>query len=389
MPQIPVYDQDGIGICYAYSASELMNAYLIKKNPRAGLQIHPALAAVRYSATELSDGGELSGGQIGEAINACRKKEGYTYASIQSALNEIGSSAGISEAQTLEFIERLGKLMSDPSVSSSARLAAIGNTTPKANSNGPQTFAPADATYVAPKPILPPKGAVNSEIRRIAYERVRVDGWCTANQKAALSSFALSSPIGNATQVASCAAFKPESRTPPPAIPAAKQYSLLGTSESQVKKLVRDYFDGPKGKLPLGVGFCSKVLKDPAARKISRTTTITGAVQGKIEDDCGGHAVILVGTRPRGNSCDYLMRNSWGSQFSSSNQHTCLCKNSKTGGYKDCPGSGTVSRTITVKGKNTTIHEPIPDRAFLKVVSCWIPEEEMAPNLKSITVLSD
>ena len=388
MPQIPVYDQDGIGICYAYAASELMNAYLIKKNPNAGLQIHPALPAIRYSSTELHDGGELSGGQIGGAINACRGKESYSYRSIQSSLNEIGAKAGMSESQTLEFIERLGKLMSDPAVATTAQTTAIRAMQPSPTPQS-RTVARADATYVAPKPLVPTQSAVDSQIRLLAYKRVPVDAWCSADQKTALSSFALSAPVGNSIQVASSSVFKPESRIEMPALPAAKDHNLLGTTEDQIKKLVRGYFDGPKGKLPLGVGFCSKVLSDPSARMVARTHDSSGALHGQLKDGCGCHAVLLVGTRPKGNSCEYLMRNSWGGNFSSNNKHSCLCRNSKTQGFEECPGTGTVSKTITYKGKPSTIQSPIPNRANLKIVSCWISEDEMAPNIKSATVLSD
>ncbi len=388
MPKIPVYDQDGIGICYAYSASELMNAYLIKKNPKAGLQIHPALAAIRYAEGELKDGGELSGGHIGTAINACRGKDAFSYSSIQSSLNEIGSRAGMSEAQALEFIERLGKMMSDPSVQAQARVKAMHESKPRA-SEGRSGVAVADAASFAVRPVPPSSMQINSQIRHLAYERLPVDGWCTANQKSALEGFALSSPVGNAIQIASCSVLNPGARMPPPAIPEARQYNLLGTSDQQIKKLVRDYFDGPKGKLPLGIGFCSKVLSDPSARKITRTQDASGKIHGKIKDDCGGHAVLLVGTRPKGNSCEYLMRNSWGGNFSSSNKHSCLCKNTQTQGYIECPGTGTVAKTIISKGKPATVQSPIQDRAHLKIVSCWIPEDEMAPNIKSATVLND
>lgn len=386
MPKIPVYDQDGTGLCYAYSASEMMNAYLLKKNPNAGLQIHPALAAIRYSEGESGNVGELSEGSITGAINSCRVKDTYSYKSIEKSLNGIGSQANMSEAQVLNFIESLGMLMSKPKVISEAERNAARNAARIRNK-----VASLMMTRVASETaVAPTQGQIDSEIRRLAYEQVEAkNNWCSDSQKSALWSFALSAPVGNAIDVASSTVLKPEARVGPPAIPQAQEYDLLGMSEDEVKKFVRDYFGDPKVDLPIGVGFCSEVLYDPSARKITRTTSSSGSVSSTIAKSCGDHAVLLVGTRPNGNSCDYLMRNSWGGDFSFKYKHSCICKNTKTQGYEDCPSTGTYERSVTLDGNTITVTDAIPNRANLKIVSCWIPEDEMAPNLIAATVLSD
>lgn len=355
MQKIPVYDQDGSGICYAYSASELMNAYLLSKDPKAGLQVHPALAAIRVSTEGLDNGG------MAHAIGACREGDGYSYASIQAALERIGSNADMSEAQVLHFIEKLGKLMNDPT---------IGGKIP-----------PGLPKWVTT--VLQPL------VRKAAYSRLETDAFCSADEKKGLEGFALSAPVSNAAGIAAHSLLDPAARTKPPAVPAPAFFQLRAEDEDQIKQLVRRHFDGPDGKLPMGIGFCSRVLYSPTAREITRSRDSKGLPQGALSKNCANHAAILVGTRPSGNSCEYLLRNSWGTGFSQANPHSCICRNSRTGSYQECPGTGLEPKTVESNGITMNILAKVEDHAFLKVISCWIPEDDLAPNIFSATVLRD
>ena len=63
---------------------------------------------------------------------------------------------------------------------------------------------------------------------------------------------------------------------------------------------------GLKYALPVGIGYCSKVLHDGRAFK--------SAPQFSGDQDCGRHASVAIGRRrnPKNNACEILIRNSWG-----------------------------------------------------------------------------
>ena len=52
---------------------------------------------------------------------------------------------------------------------------------------------------------------------------------------------------------------------------------------------------------------CSKFL--------SRKNYKGVATNGEHDSDCGDHAVVIIGKRAQGGICQYLIRNSWGSNF--------------------------------------------------------------------------
>ena len=72
--------------------------------------------------------------------------------------------------------------------------------------------------------------------------------------------------------------------------------------------------------LPVGISYCSKVLKKGEAYK-GLTNKKTGTLS--YADDCGSHASLVIGSRwnPDRKSCELLVRNSWGTSCTSYQPH--------------------------------------------------------------------
>jgi hypothetical protein len=63
--------------------------------------------------------------------------------------------------------------------------------------------------------------------------------------------------------------------------------------------------DGLKKRIPLGATICANFLTNKKYMGANRGSTVNR--------DCNQHAVVIIGKRERSGSCEYLIRNSWGS----------------------------------------------------------------------------
>lgn len=98
---------------------------------------------------------------------------------------------------------------------------------------------------------------------------------------------------------------------------AYKNYSLKNFEA--VKQSLRDTMRGSPAQ-PALIGYCANILKTPDYLGTSSRTRIThnGALTLKdLEESCKGHANLVIGRRKSGTKCQYLLRNSWGSDCDS------------------------------------------------------------------------
>ncbi len=360
MQSIPVYDQDGTGLCYAYSASEMMNCFLMKTFGDKKLRVHPATAAIRFTAAH--DKAEtLNDGFIHHAINATRKRPNYSYTSVSTNLTELARNQGVSEAEVLHFIESLGKAMSNINNQKLASDRAW------ARANREPNLWERTGKYFSYMP---------EEVRKAAYESIKPDSWCSKDDLSALRTFALTAPIGSSLDIASNTVFESnhrESALEGP-LPLATHLTSMKDAAAVHAEEVRRHF-ALNATLPLGLSFCSRVIRDPSYVGISGSGASRAIVPAKNNGgkDCGPHAVLISGIRNQGGSCQYLIRNSWGSSFGGSiSGRSCVCKNTVTKAFSECPGSGKANGA------------DIPGKANLKVISCWFPESQVTNNTMSI-----
>ena len=114
-------------------------------------------------------------------------------------------------------------------------------------------------------------------------------------------------------------------------------------------------------KRSVSFGFCGRIFKEP-----QRNITITPRLLKAINTNCGAHYVTMVGSRKTGNSCQYLIRNSFGKGFWAHADYSCYCKDKSTGVNRNC-----------VKSESTNPN--------LEVLGCWIDKEKLLTNTFDIS----
>ncbi len=110
----------------------------------------------------------------------------------------------------------------------------------------------------------------------------------------------------------------------------------------------------------VAVGYCARTTykQNPNdSKNIDRFPRIMRALSLK----CGSHYSVLVGSRPQGNSCQYLLRNSYGQGFWAHESFECYCHDETTGQNRNCRKSES-------------------NNPNLKVLGCWIDREKLLSN---------
>lgn len=360
MQKIPVYDQDSSGTCFAYAASELMNAYLLNRDPESPLRIHPAVAAIRYKRA-YDPRAELSGGDVAQSIRAVRSGFNYRYDGVSEDLARIAGESGMSESEVLQMIELVGELMTDAEVQRLARAAAwreLGRS--------------------------PNRRQFEDALRREVAGRMDLDlsasgSTCKREIEASYEGFIRSSSIASSVKIAGEALFSAgnrELKLPFTYLPKPEQVTALRNSNDWHAKIIREHF-ASGASLPLGISFCSRVIREGSLRAIEGEVGYMRRIPDM--DKCEHHAALITGTRNNEGRCEYLLRNTWGSTFTNDNRLSCVCRHRMTREFSECPGNGRVGAKPTAP--------MIENAADLKVISCWIAEDEITPNMTGITRL--
>ncbi len=100
---IPVYNQDGSGTCYAYSASQLANYYLLKNKKTTTLQYHPLWVALKYAQDVKNK--SITGGVADVAIASIGDDPSCSYSSISSSLQKMAKDHKMTDHEIIGFIE--------------------------------------------------------------------------------------------------------------------------------------------------------------------------------------------------------------------------------------------------------------------------------------------
>jgi hypothetical protein len=323
--KIPVYDQDGIGICYAYSASQLIDYHIIKAGGERS--VHPLWAALRYAEERKQS--FIAGGDVPHAVKGIKRVGNCSYDKIENALKVWAQKANATEAEVMGLIEKL----------------ALGF---KEKRDLKQSTAPESATLSDDE--------VNQVIRRtiVLHEVVcspKATWKAIVPELKALSNLT-SQKFLEELVLPVCDDSISKLDIPDPLYFFTQDNSVyISTIQDKLESL----------KAPLSISYCSKVLKDPS---------FAGATTEKRTGDCGQHESIIVGKKIIGESCHFLLRNTWGTGF---NTYTkgwkCLCKNRTSGALVD-----NCEATTHNTGEYT-------------VEACWIDANKLSKNIIAITTL--
>ncbi|MCP4914169.1 MAG: hypothetical protein GY909_13740 [Oligoflexia bacterium] len=338
LQKIPVYDQDGLGTCYSYAASVLMDYHLIESGKVEDQLTNPLWLALKYSQDTHDK--SLEGGNMRLTINEIRKIGICKSSVIEEALDRVKRENDISHAQLLDIVELTHDIYAkDPSLSTSEIYDQAINQCHAKNRN------------------------IGSSMHDDIFGGFQTpEGLFTQVMPTYFLSDLLKECKGDNI-------YKPK-------VPKAK--SVCGScSDEKMKKKVDDLLS--EGK-PVGVRYCASVLKDGDYQGINEernglffSNRSDKIVRKKDEEDengntllgCRHHASVVVGSRNNGGKCEYLLRNSWGGK--KYKEHTsCLCEVSK-GVYEECTrGDGKPN-----------------------AVGCWIRADQLVSNTYELAHMKD
>jgi hypothetical protein len=325
--KIPVYDQDGIGICYAYAAAQMMDYHIIKNGGERS--VHPLWAALKFSDHQQTN--ELSGGMSYYAVEEILKQGNCQYDNIEKSLSTWAKKANVKEIEVVNLIEILAP-----------KLEALKNFKGSFRLERDEVDAVIKEAIQEHEPYCSP----NSTWDKI-YPELRAIGVMSSPKL--LSKLVL--PVCNKN-------LKKYDVPPPRWYPVTKDEDL--TTNLKFK------LDGIKA--PVSITFCATVLTDPEHDGINRATG-TGSEETYTED-CGHHESIVVGKKTVNGSCHYLVRNTWGPGFDeTTTKWKCLCRKRGTQEFvDDCTEATHNNGQYLVEG-------------------CWISEDALGKNTLGLTWL--
>lgn len=329
--KIPVYDQDGAGLCYAYAASQIVDYHLIKNGKNRST--HPLWIALKYSESEWFKG-DITGGRGNDAIKALLKAGSCHHTQVSSGLAEWAKKANLKEAELIGFLEKVipkintqyqGAVFNRSAMRAPLPTEAEVKETITNAINGFKPYCSATADLEKLMPELLNIGIMSSR---------RVIGSLVLNECKKITKLSVPNPVRKSPD----------------------------TDEEYVKILQTQIAKGA----PTTISYCANVLKNPNYDGITnRFWDSRNTVK-----DCGNHESIIVGKKVIDNQCHFLLRNSWGTGFGSATKSwKCLCKNKKTGAYLD-----NCERSKHNNGQYT-------------VEACWVSSSAISKNTYGITYL--
>jgi hypothetical protein len=270
--KIPVEDQDGTGLCYAYSASAIANYWNVKNKGEVSQGFHPLYLAGVYSRDEVRK--DVSGGSVFGTLNRLKRSGNCPNDRVEKLIGT-WSRTGLTYAETLSLIEDSNE-----------------STIPKAQSKVSMWI----------KRFLEQKDLGGDEASA-----------CRLTQNSA--HFLRSLPTLSSNQLLQSMFAKCVPLASTESIPAPENLTE-GEDADFNRALGRAMKDGK----PAALSLCSQMFNDG---------NYVGLKPGterdiKNSDECGQHAVVMSGMKTIGGECRFLIRNSWGADWRAKDRD-CAC----------------------------------------------------------------
>ncbi|MCT4640933.1 MAG: hypothetical protein N4A33_01460 [Bacteriovoracaceae bacterium] len=324
LQSIPILDQDSVGACYAYTASQILDVERFDNGVSYTKRSHPIWAAVAYKTQESGFFDQsVEGGRAGNAIKAIYKYGICTYKEGEALISKYRKENNLSESEFMNILEssyeyyNLSKKEKKEGLSESEKkeYASCKNVINSKAGDSVLTNIQ-DQFKISSNYILP----------KLVMQVILKD--CVPKKKY--------QPLVdiNKLKVGSC-------------------------SKCSDKELENHIVKQLKRKKPVGISYCYKILNDKKHSGLnSRSDYYFFAPKRNslLNKECGGHASMLVGSRKKNNKCQFLLRNTWGN-WKSGTWNDCLCEKTK-GVYVPC----------TKKDRH------------LNSVGCWIDSDRLMAN---------
>lgn len=339
---IPVYSQNGLGACYAYAASQLVDYQRFKSNVKNKNTTHPIWILMSYIDSKWFKD-DFTGGNIDTSINAILSSGVCDKPIVDKALAKYKNGNNITDAELMDLIEEIYRAWSKKENVTTNDVYNDAIKACSANSNNKIKNSMYDSIFSG---FEKSNGSFSKVLPRVLLGDILAD--CKGAH-----------------------VYKPLVKSP--------KVSCASCDDSGIDKKIAELL---KADQPVGISYCASILGDKNYRGISasrndkvrvlnRTMRVIAesdvksgkksTLEGGITQGCGRHASLIVGSRKRNNKCQYLLRNSWGSK-SYEDFPDCVCETSK-GKYVDCKHQD---------GK--------PNK-----VGCWIDRDSLTPNIYTLT----
>lgn len=399
--KIPIYDQDGDGLCYAYTAAQMIDFYNIKKNPGHKLtSAHWLAFAHKFNNHEIMS-------KTANRITSPRRLFGISepnqlgFSDINLALKDIKDVGVCDEEVVKAGIAKFKKtnLLNDDEF---LYLFNLFHTNVKKKRKDDANF---DDRLISE--------IFHESLSELIEQREKdLTDPLLARPDHELTSDELSIRYSKENKIKDLASLYTCDASGSPAGPAKelfesirsvfnfdrknKQLTLLREhiftdcfKEASVKKVevprfrhVGEFWASNKKLLntidnaldsrqePAALGHCSKVMNDPSFEPPVDLTVdslkprILKLADAENVKKCSPHYSMVVGRRSRGNSCQYMIRNTYGSHFWNTHMD-CTCEN-KRGEQFDCTYKTHGDQDVTVLG-------------------CWIDGQKMAQSTFTVT----
>lgn len=293
--QMPLYNQGATGICYAYSAIQLLDHWRQTKGLRITKKIalssplYAALLTRQFKESRFYQREDIEGGNIDVALNSIRHFGMCRSDIIQDALNKYADKKAkeykVDQRELLEMIYLISTEIEDPN-----RIMRMSDKQITKNYISKMGF------YHGRD--LNDSGNLPKIFKLVAKSKLKGGG--VSNLLDGLfQKCKLPTSIYLGTKK----------------IPNPKEIKLRKGNKKAVQNHIRQLLNKRDAE-PLGVGYCSTFLKDKNYRgtKVHENPGYGGQIVTRDTKSCGGHASIIMGKKEIGGKCHYLIRNSWGTK---------------------------------------------------------------------------
>lgn len=281
--KMPVLDQDGMGICYAFTASQMIE-YEAKRNG-----INRSFSSIDASflskAQDKSETFQLDSGQSDEAIKAILKEGVASRTCIDNVIKKHTAGTSLSSEEFLALIEDVWKARrtktTEAKIKSDLKLTC--------DSYGISVGQFSDLLKDLKKPF---KTFLFDMFKECDLDR---------EQSKIIQDLDLDLKV------------------------------KASGDNSEITKFIDNFLD--KKKIP-NLAICAEIIQGKPQHRGLVITDKREYKRNKGQRECGAHSVLLTARRKVGHTCEYLVRNSWGGSWAP-NDMKCACKTPTTY-YPDC-----------------------------------------------------
>jgi hypothetical protein len=347
MDKIPVYDQDGAGICYSYVASQLINYHLLKNKLASELVVHPVWGAVM--ASMMNNKTSTASGHSLDVLRGLKKNFNCDYNTVKDSILDHTKANGVTEPVILSFIEKFVENYNLEKI----KFRIDTYLKPRI-----------DDTNIRKKSLLTVQnlGDQNFEIA-FKLTSKQMKNFCSSGDFDYLlpalkeSDMTMSSIWFNVLfkKCNELQKFNIQNKQ----IKSLEIKNMLRNEEMSDANILEKINENLKSQRPLVINYCSKVIKN---KQVRLTENINKNFRKQLAG-CNSHASLIVASKKSGNSCQYLIKNTWGSWYWAGN-NSCYCQHKKT------------------KKKIDNCSKKTHPESDYTVLGCWFDGQDLAPNVQ-------